>query len=188
MQEVKEQRFKKLMVSFDEKGYQKAVDSARDKLEILTRALKWIRQYVNDDKINMQLFSDDMLNFFLDRLVENNKEITKLGIIKPDKIADLLGINLMELSSIQQEYEDCKGVIKFVKGVARENVNEEDYKIYTTNEQQNAEYKLAEKVIHILKQAEEHCNINKHMVRQTFGQLIYWNPVENDYHYNINKF
>ena len=56
MQEVKEQRFKKLMVSFDEKGYQKAVDSARDKLEILTRALKWIRQYVNDDKINMQLF------------------------------------------------------------------------------------------------------------------------------------
>ena len=45
-----------------------------------------------------------------------------------------------------------------------------------------------EKVIHILKQAEEHCNIKKHMVRQTFGQLIYWNPVENDYHYNINKF
>ena len=128
MQEVKEQRFKKVMVSFDEKGYQRAVDSARDKLEILTRALKWIRQYVNDDKINMQLFSDDMLNFFLDRLVENNKEITKLGIIKPDKIADLLGINLMELSSIQQEYEDCKGVIKFVKGVARENVNEENYK------------------------------------------------------------
>ena len=124
----KEVKFKKQLVWFDEKTYQRAVKDSEAKISALEDCIAWASYHI--DNINPEQFESDMLAYFYTKLAEQRHEFAKLKI-RPEKIADLLDINTGELNRLRAVYDNAVGKIKFIKGKPAVDVDKEVYKKYS---------------------------------------------------------
>lgn len=169
-------KFKPQLILFAEKEYKEALELSRQRLKVLMEGVEWCARHVSINDI--ETFSKDMETFFLDRLADTKPEIKKLGIKNPLKIANLLDLDLPQLRNIQNRFETNEGRIIFKDGQVKEDVDPETFKVYTKDEQQNTEKYYADKVIQALEDAEAVASINKRLIRQATGGLVYWNPYD----------
>jgi hypothetical protein len=176
MENITDVKFKKKLISFSEKEYNQAVKVSREKLAKLMEAIGWASKHISVDDI--EAFAKDMVGYFAIRLADSKPELLKLGVTNPVKIAELLDININELQTLSNRFNNADGRIKFKNGKVQEDVNPEDFKIYTKDEQQNKELEYAEKIIKVLLEAEEVTNINKRFIAQVTGGLVYFNPFD----------
>lgn len=176
MENVTDMKFKKKLIMFSEKEYNRALKVSREKLSYLMQAIEWASNHIEVD--DAEVFANDMVGYFARRLAESKPELVKLGVTNPNKIAELLDINLTELSNLEDRFNVNDGRVKFNRGKVQEDVNPEDFKIYTKDEQQNKELEYAEKIIKVLLEAEEVTTINKRFISQVTGGLVYFNPYD----------
>jgi hypothetical protein len=181
--------FKKQLIIFDNETYQEAVKLSRQKLKLLAECVEWCSNHISD--LNIEMFvTDGMLEHFLDRLKDDQTELKKLGIIDPVKMAELLSIDLNELIKLEDKFNKCEGLIRFNKGKAMENVNEESYKIYTIDEADNNRLKHAKNIIKVLDNAiQDNISINTNYVNSATGGLVHWwHYGERGFRYNYSAF
>ena len=188
METVIENKFKKQLIIFNEKGYNDALGLARLKLKLLAECIKWCNNHI--DNIEIEPFVKDMTGYFLDKLKATKTELQNLGIKKPEKIADLLDINIHELVDLETRFNKVNGYIKIVKGRAIEDVDAEIYKVYTKDEEDNKRLKIANDIIKSLEVAMDNgININTGFIQQATSNLVQWWPYDNrGFRYNWSAF
>tara|TARA_A100001015_G_C14838924_1_gene651670 strand:+ start:278 stop:862 length:585 start_codon:yes stop_codon:yes gene_type:complete len=181
-------KFKKQLIAFNEKSYNEALGLSRLKLKLLAEAIQWCNNHIED--IDLEKFVENMPQYFLSKLRDTKPELQNLGINKPEKIADLLDINVNDLVSIESRFNKVNGYIKIVKGKAVEDVDVEVYKVYTRDEEENQRKKIADDLIVALENAMEFgINIQTNVIQQATSSLVQWWPYDNrGFRYNWNAF
>tara|TARA_R100000654_G_scaffold684_1_gene2692 strand:+ start:2478 stop:3044 length:567 start_codon:yes stop_codon:yes gene_type:complete len=177
----KEVKFEKQLVFFHKQGYEIALKHSKDKMVLLTNCIAWIGKHIKNYKI--EEFQKDMVPYFLDKLGKEKKEFAQLKI-RPEKVADLLDIDITELSRLEHLYNNAKGLIKFENGVVKENVDIEDYKSYTENEEQNKELSCAKKFIEGVKELAKVRQVYHTPITQVSRGLLNYDIYTNEYFYN----
>ena len=177
----KEVKFEKQLVFFHKQGYEIALKHSKDKMVLLTNCIAWIGKHIKNYKI--EEFEKDMVPYFLEQLAKQKKEFAQLKI-RPEKIADLLDINITELSRLENIYNNATGLIRFENGVVKENVDIEDYKDYTENEDQNTELSCAKKFIEGVKELSRVRQVYHIPITQISNGLVSYDTHTNEYFYN----
>lgn len=175
-----EVKFRKQLTHFSKEGYDNALKHSRSKRELLTKCIAWIGKYIKH--YNIEEFQCNMVGYFYTELAKQKKEFASLKI-RPEKIADLLDINVTELSRLQEQYENHTGSIKFVDGVVEDNVDEEDYKQYTENDKQNEELKIAKVFIKGVQELSKVRQVVPNWVSQWSAGLIQYDGYTKEYYY-----
>ena len=169
-------KFKPQLILFAEKEYKEALEMSRHRLKVLMEGVEWCARHVSIDDI--ETFGRDMEVYFLERFADTKPELKKLGVTNPLKIAELIEVDMSELRDIQFRYSKSEGRLKFKDGQVIEDVDAESFKVYTKDEEQNTEKYYADKIIQALEDAQSVATINKRLIRQATGGLVYWNPYD----------
>ena len=97
-------KFKPIMVSFNEKAYNYAEAVAKKKLELLDKASVWIHNQLDDTiKLKFNKICTDMVAYFEDLILEFYKDKNQLGL-SPKKLIEAKEIDIAELHKIKFEY------------------------------------------------------------------------------------
>lgn len=97
-------KFKPIIVSFNEKAYNDAEAVAKKKLELLDKASVWIHNQLDDTiKLKFNKICTDMVAYFEDLILEFYKDKNQLGL-SPKKLIEAKEIYIAELHKIKFEY------------------------------------------------------------------------------------
>ena len=99
---MKKKAFVKMKVWADETSYNKAVESAQQKINIVKKGLEWSAKYIDIDKIDKKKFLADMVAEFNRNLEIQKGDITKVKLAV-EKLQFLLDIHITELRAIQEQ-------------------------------------------------------------------------------------
>ena len=75
MENVTDMKFKKKLIMFSEKEYNRALKVSREKLSYLMQAIEWASNHIEVD--DAEVFANDMLGYFARRLAESKPELVK---------------------------------------------------------------------------------------------------------------
>ena len=143
---MKKKAFVKMKVWEDETSYNKAVESAEDKINIVKQGLEWSAKYIDIDKIDKKKFLADMVAEFNRQVVLQKGDIVKQKIAV-EKLHFLLDMHITELRAIQNECERINVNVyvegdDFVCGVSLE-----EFTRYTSTEEENQKLIIANNFI-----------------------------------------
>ena len=180
-----EVKFKRQLVWFDEKSYQRAVKDSEAKISALEDCIAWAGYHI--DNINPEQFESDMLTYFYTKLGEQKKEFAQLKI-RPEKVAELLDINTTELNRLRAVYDNAVGKIKFIKGEPAVDVDKEQYKKYTDSEQMNAELKVANQLIAAIEELQKIKQVYPVQIVAGFNRFLNYNISTQEWKLNTDKY
>lgn len=131
-------KFKPMLVSFDQQGFERAEHEAKKKLELLDEGSVWIHKQLEVDNLGLDLalLSQDMVRCFEIELLEHFEEFNALHV-SAKKLIELKDIPINELVDIQKRFNACKGELSFEKNVPYSLVKRKRFEKWTTNEKQN---------------------------------------------------
>lgn len=183
---VKEPKFKKQLVWFDKKEYEKHISEGKQKLILLAQAVEFMSRYIK--KVDSQeAVKVGFEIYFLNELLSQNKKFTEMGINNPLKVLDLLDISISELIRIEDEFETMKEYdLVWNEGVAKVVTKKEAFCIYTEDHVQNAELKLANNLIKAINDVSEVKTLQPMSVIRAFNGFINYNWTTHEYSWNFN--
>jgi len=177
-------KFKPLMVSFDETGYNKAQEKATEKLELLDQASVWINNTIEiEKKINLKRLHLNMLEYFRDAILVVYKDRNQLGL-SADKLIEAKEINISELVEIQKQYDALEVSVGFKENVPQVEVKRKDFETWTTSEKQNEKIIAGNKFIQATKELEKHSHIYALEIQKATSNYIQFDPRSNKYRIN----
>jgi hypothetical protein len=178
-------KFKKQLVWFDEKSYDRAVKDAKAKINALEDCINWANYHITD--IDPEEFSKDMIGYFYNKLGEQKPEFKKLGI-KAEKIAGLIDIDVSELSRLQSIYMNAVGLIKFVGKKPQADVDKEKYKDYTANDEENKHLKVAKQLISAIEEVQKIKQVYPVQLVNGFNRFINYNLATQEWKFNKDRY
>ena len=143
---MKKKAFVKMKIWEDETSYNKAIQQAEDKINIVKKALEWCGKHIDIDKIDKKKFLADMVAEFNRNLEIQKGDITKVKLAV-EKLQFLLDIHITELRAIQEQSDRINVNVyveedDFVSGVSLE-----EFTRYTQNEEENQKLIIANNFI-----------------------------------------
>ncbi len=183
--EVTEVKFKKQKVWFEESAYNRAIKDAEIKINLLNDCINWVKYHIKE--VNTEEFRLDMVAYFLKQLGKEKKEFAQLQI-RPEKVADLLDINVRELSTLEGLYNNAIGSIKFVKGKAQVDVSKETFTTYTASQKQNEELAVANDLINAIKKLQEIRTVYPIHIVNSFGGFLNYHQGKQQWRLNTSKY
>ena len=152
---MKKKAFVKMKVWVDETSYNKAVESAQHKIDIVKKGLEWSAKYIDIDKIDRKKFLADMVAEFNRQLEIQKGDITKVKLAV-EKLQFLLDIHITELRAIQEQSDRINVDVyveddDFVSGVSLE-----EFTRYTQNEEENQRLIICNNLIDAIDKVEKY--------------------------------
>ena len=183
--ETKEVKFKRQKIWFEESAYIRAVKDAEKKIILLEDCINWVKYHIKE--VKTEEFRLDMVSYFLKQLGKEKKEFATLNI-KPEKVADLLDINVRELQSLEALYNNAVGSIKFTKGKAEVDVSKETFTTYTETQKQNEELAVANDLINAIKKLQEIRTVYPIHIVNSFGGFLNYHQGKQQWRLNTSKY
>ena len=152
---MKKKAFVKMKVWEDETSYNKAVESAQHKINIVKKGLEWSAKYIDIDKIDKKKFLADMVAEFNRQLEIQKGDITKVKLAV-EKLHFLLEVHITELRAIREQYDRINVDVyveddDFVCGVSLE-----DFTRYTSTEEENQKLIIANNYIDAIEKVQKY--------------------------------
>ena len=183
--ETKEVKFKRQKIWFEESAYIRAVKDAEKKIILLEDCINWVNYHIKE--VKTEEFRLDMVSYFLKQLGKEKKEFATLNI-KPEKVADLLDINVRELASLEALYNNAVGSIKFTKGKAAVDVSKETFTTYTETQKQNEELAVANDLISAIEKLQGIRTVYPIHIVNSFGGFLNYHQGKQQWRLNTSKY
>ena len=175
-------KFKPIMISFNEDAYINAKKTAQKKLEQLDKASVYIHKQLGKDiKVNMKKLAVNMIEHFKDLVLERFKDVNQLGL-SAGKLIEAKEFNLTELQKIQSEFDNMVGDIEVKSNTAFIKVDRKDFETWTTNEKQNKKLLAGNKLISALNDFNKENNLYHNFIAQGTGGYIKYDMYKNHYY------
>lgn len=175
-------KFKPLMVSFDEDSFNVADKQAQEKLQLLDDASVWVHNAIPiEKKINLKRLHLNMLEYFRDAILVIYKDVNQLGL-SADKLIEAKEINVSELIEIQKQYESIPITVVVNKdNLPTVEVKRKDYETWTTSESQNKRLLAGSKLISNLKEVEKYAQVYPRDINKATSGFINYNLQKQTY-------
>lgn len=183
--ETTEVKFKKQKVWFEESAYNRAIKDAEKKITLLQDCINWVKYHIKE--VKTEEFRLDMVAYFLKQLGKEKKEFAQLQI-RPEKVADLLDINVRELQSLEALYNNAIGSIKFTRGKAQVDVSKETFTTYTETQKQNEELAVANDLINAIERLQEIRTVYPIHIVSSLGGFLNYHQGKQQWRLNTSKY
>lgn len=171
--------FKKELIYFDEKSYQKAIKEAESKIDILDDAIAFISNYVGTIDIK-ECLSQGFVPYFLEELPEAYPKFKELEL-DALKIVQLKDIPIDNLRFIENKYHSTAGKVKWTKEGLIPDVDKSLYCKYTKNQKENDKLRIAKRFIKVLNEIEDYNHIYPFSVVKATSGFVNYNMLTKEY-------
>lgn len=169
--------FKRQIVAFNEREYNKAVQDANNKIKRLKEALKWTSNYIMVSNIDKQKFADDCVAEFT--RVFTKKWAVKYEGISPQKLLMLQDVPMAELKALNTLISAIQHPIKVVDDKFEADVSKEAFTRYTKNEKENKMLGVVNKINAIVEEVQREQQVFKLTLAQAMPSLLQFDMVRN---------
>jgi|TARA_B110000967_G_C18868147_1_gene553884 hypothetical protein len=97
-------KFKPILVSFDNKSFKEPQGKAQDKHLLRIEATNWIEDVLSIEDIDIQKLHEDMIEYFKELVSEAYQEVNQLEL-SASKLIEAKEIRMYELREIKSKYE-----------------------------------------------------------------------------------
>ena len=151
--------FKKKMITINNEGLKQAEKVAEAKITLLQAAIDEAKKHVNID--DLKAFSEGFISYTTKKVIDKNKSLKELNL-SPDKILNLLEIDLNKLYNIQVEFEENKTKVYFDKeGSPFTKVDKEQFISWTKNEEENERLEAFQYLIVSVEEIQKYTHVYK---------------------------
>ena len=169
--------FKRQIVAFNEREYNRAIQDANNKIKRLKEALKWTSNYIMVSNIDKQKFADDCVAEFT--RVFTKKWAVKYEGISPQKLLMLQDVPMAELKALQTLIMAIQHPIKVVDDKFVADVSKEAFTRYTKNEKENKMLGVVNKLNAIVEEVQREQQVFKLTLAQAMPSLLQFDMVQN---------
>jgi hypothetical protein len=169
--------FKRQIVAFNEREYNRAIQDANNKIKRLKEALKWTSNYIMVSNIDKQKFADDCVAEFT--RVFTKKWAVKYEGISADKLLMLQDVPMAELRALQTLIMAIQQPVKLVDDKFLANVSKEAFTRYTKNEKENKMLGVVNKINAIVEEVQREQQVFKLTLAQAMPNLLTFDMVQN---------
>ncbi len=169
--------FKRQIVAFNEREYNRAMVKVNNKIKRLKEALKWCSSFIMISNIDKQKFAEDCVAEFT--RVFTKKWAVKYPDIKADKLLMLLDVPMVELKALQTLISAIQHPIKVVDDKFEADVSKEAFTRYTKNEKENKMLSLVERLNNVVDEVQREQQVFKLTLAQAMPSLLQFDMVQN---------
>ena len=169
--------FKRQIVAFNEREYNRAIQDANNKIKRLKEALKWCSSFVMTSNIDKEKFAEDCVAEFTRVFVE--KWAVKYPDIKANKLLELLDVPMVELKALNTLIMAIEQPIKVVGGKFEADVSKEAFTHYTKSEKENKMLAVVNKINAIVEEVQREQQVFKLTLAQSMPSLLQFDMVQN---------
>ena len=169
--------FKRQIVAFNERKYNRAIQDANNKIKRLKDALKWTSNYIMVSNINKEKFAQDCVAEFTRVFVE--KWAVKYPDIKADKLLELLDVPMTELKALNTLIMAIEQRVKVADNKFVADVSKEAFTRYTKNEKENKMLAVVNKINAIVEEVQREQQVFKLTLAQAMPSLLQFDMVQN---------
>jgi hypothetical protein len=169
--------FKRQIVAFNEREYNRAMVEVNNKIKRLKDALKWTSSFVMTSNIDKQKFAEDCVAEFT--RVFTNKWKVKYEGISADKLLMLQDVPMAELRALQTLIMAIKHPVKVVDDKFEADVSKEAFTRYTKNEKENKMLSLVERLNNVVEEVQREQQVFKLTLAQAMPSLLQFDMVQN---------
>nr|AOE09260.1 hypothetical protein [uncultured bacterium] len=172
--------FKKRIVFRDFRSIEEAEKKAKQKLEILEKAIQEAQKY-NIEITYIKGFSEDFIDYTTKKILDANKQLSSLNL-SSDKVLGLLDIDLSALYNLQVEFEENETTLLFDKaGKPFTKIDKNLYTVFTKTEVENKRMEAIEGFIKAIRDLEEFYHIYKGQIQTMTSQALRYDLERQDY-------
>ena len=169
--------FKRQIVAFNEREYNRAIQDANNKIKRLKEALKWCSSFVMTSNIDKEKFAEDCVAEFTRVFVE--KWAVKYPDIKANKLLELLDVPMVELKALNTLIMAIEQPIKVVGGKFEADVSKEAFTHYTKSEKENKMLAVVNRLNNIVDEVQREQQVFKLTLAQSMPSLLQFDMVQN---------
>ena len=163
-------KFKKKVITISNEGLKQAEKLAEAKITLLQAAIDEAKKHVTVD--DLKAFSEGFISYTTKKVIDKNKSLKSLNL-SPNKILNLLEIDLNKLYNIQVEFEENKTKVYFDKeGSPFTRVDKNQFIKYTKSEEENERLDVFQSFISSLEEMSKHTHIYKGSVAQMTSNAL----------------
>ena len=179
--------FRKQLVSFNEKEYNRAVEDAKRKIETFNQALSFAEKHIV--VFDKEAFAQNFVEFFKAEFHKVHQEQNTLGL-SPDKLLFVKEVDLTRLNNLQRTFKEDESAISFdtTDGTPKPDIDKTPYEVWTESPEQNERLRIGQTLIDALRKASAHTKIYPLTVQQATNSLVKFNVRTNDYTVNMKDF
>ena len=171
-----------MLVSFDERGYNEAINKGEQKTQIFKDALEWCNQYV--EGLYLKGFAKSFTKEFMARYYELNKDKIQLEI-KIDKLLELVGINIFELRDLEDKFNNHPSEFEVNETGFGCKVERRPYEQWTTSSEQNEKLRMGKRLIEVIEACNPHTKIYPATIQQATSNFIIYDIRKGKYFVSI---
>ena len=169
--------FKRQIVAFNEREYNRAMVEVNNKIKRLKEALKWCSSFVMTSNIDKEKFAEDCVAEFT--RVFTKKWVVKYEGISPDKLLMLQDVPMAELRALETLIMAIQQPIKVADNKFVSDVSKEAFTRYTKNEKENKMLGLVNKIDAIVEEVQREQQVFKLTLAQAMPSLLQFDMVQN---------
>ncbi len=169
--------FKRQIVAFNDRDYNRAMVEVNNKIKRLKDALKWCSSFVMTSNINKEKFADDCVAEFTRVFAE--KWAVKYPDIKANKLLELLDVPMAELRALETLIMAIQQPIKVADNKFVSDVSKEAFTRYTKNEKENKMLSLVERLNNVVDEVQREQQVFKLTLAQSMPSLLQFDMVQN---------
>ena len=165
--------FKKKVISIDNEGLKQAEKVAEAKITLLQAAIDEAKKHITID--DLKAFSEDFISYTTKKIIDKNKSLKELNL-SPDKILNLLEIDLNKLYNIQVEFEENKTKVYFDKeGSPFTRVDKEQFIQYTKSEEENERLQAIQNLLASIDDLQQYYHVYKGDIQRVTSNAVRYN-------------
>lgn len=175
-----------MLIHFDEEGYKRSGRAAMEKIVIFNDAKRFAEKHiiVND---NLR-FSKSFSTYFKEELMVVNRDKIQLKI-SPDKLLDLLEIDLNPLLRMEDKFKSIDSLLSFdsADGIPAPIIDKSQFEYYTNSSEQNMVLRDARKLIEAINTISHHTKVYPANMVQGVSNLIAYDMRKDMYQPNLHS-
>ena len=175
-------KYKPMLVAFDERGYNEAIQKGNQKTQIFKDAMNWCNQYTYG--LYLEAFAKSFTKEFTQRYYEANKNKIQLDI-KIDKLLELVGINIFELRDLEDKFNNHPSDFYVNENGFGCKVERRPYEHWTSSSEQNEKLRMGRKLIEAIEACNNHTKIYPVSIQQATSNFITYDIRKGEYNVQV---
>lgn len=181
---MSKKKFVPMKVQFRQEEHKRALSDAEAKLKLINEGLKWCEKHVDIESIDRKGFLVDMEKEFEKQFLKQKGDIVKQSIAI-DKLYFLLDVSIGELQEIQRQADRLRVKVYVKDEDYISAVVEEDYWMYTKNEEENEMLIKANNLISALDMISKYRKVYPYHICQGVSNFIGYDMRSGKYVLNL---
>lgn len=170
-----------MLIAFDEGSYNRTIQTANDKIKVLNQAIQWAEKHIV--VFDKKKYSESFTRFFTTEYYESNKSKIQLDI-RIDKLLELVGINIMELRTLEDKFNSIDAQLDFSDGV-KPIVDKTPFETWTSSSEENDKLRMGRKLIEVLDACESFTKVYPVSIQQATSNFLQYDIRKGKYFVNI---